>query len=451
MKKRQFLKNSSLIMGGQLLMPMISCKTSNQPPLRSNWAGNFTYSTSELESPNVLEGLRATVRKYDRLKALGTRHSFNDIADSEFRHLSLRNMDEGIQINPDDQTVTINAGIQYGVLASKLERSGFALHNLASLPHISVAGACATGTHGSGDNNGNLATIVTGMEMVTSDGDLIKLSKDQHVGSFNGMVVHLGALGIVTRMKLRIVPTFQVRQYVYEELPLDQLRGNFEAVFSSGYSVSLFTDWMDDSINQLWIKKKADRDGEVETMEQEVFGAVLAEDHLHPIKEISAINCTEQMGIPAPWHERLPHFKMDFTPSSGAELQSEFFVPREHAVEAISALSRMGEEISPHLLISEIRSIAADRLWLSPAYGRDSIAIHFTWKQDWENVQKLLPKIEQELQPYQVRPHWGKLFTQSRDHLESQYERMDDFRKLIQEYDPKGKFRNAFLERNILT
>ncbi|MFC4873554.1 D-arabinono-1,4-lactone oxidase [Negadavirga shengliensis] len=451
MKKRQFLKTSSLMVGGQFLMPMISCKTSNQVPPRRNWAGNFTYSTAELESPNVLEGLRSAVRKYERLKALGTRHSFNDIADSEFRQLSLRNMDNDIQINPRDQTVSFTAGIQYGVLASKLEMAGLSLHNLASLPHISVAGACATGTHGSGDRNGNLATMVTEMEMVTAEGELIKLSKDQHVGRFNGTVVHLGALGIVTRMTLSVSPTFSVCQYVYENLPLKQLEDNFEAVFSSGYSVSLFTDWKGDTINQLWIKKKVEDIGAETPMEQEFLQAVSAPDHLHPIREISAIHCTEQMGIPGPWHERLPHFKMDFTPSSGEELQSEFFVPREHAVEAISAMYRMGGEISPHLLISEIRSIAADRLWLSPAYGRDSIAIHFTWKQDWPNVQKLLPKIEKELMPYQVRPHWGKLFTLSRDHLETQYDRMDDFRKLVQEYDPKGKFRNAFLERNILT
>jgi alditol oxidase len=425
-------------------MPMVSCKSASQKPARSNWAGNLTYHARALDLPSNLAELQTLVRDNSKIKALGTRHSFNDIADTYYRHVSLENVEDEVQLDIQNQSVTVNAGIQYGRLASRLHEAGFALHNLASLPHISVAGACATGTHGSGDMQGNLPSIVVGLEMVTADGDRIRSTKNQDVGRFNGMIVNLGALGVVTKLTLSIRPTFDMVQFVYENLPLPSLQNHFEEIFSSGYSVSLFTDWQKERINQLWQKVQI-QGMQIPRVASEYFGAILANDHLHPIREISAENCTEQMGLPGPWHERLPHFKMNFTPSSGKELQSEFFVPREHAVEAINALYRIGDLIFPHLLISEIRSIAADRLWLSPAFGRDSVALHFTWKQDWRNVRKLLPIIENELKPFQVRPHWGKLFTMSADYLKTQYERMDDFKGLVREFDPKGKFQNPFL------
>ncbi len=446
MQKRQFIKASTLILAGNYLMPMMSCKSSKQHPARSNWSGNLTYQARALDQPESVDELQMLVRSHDKVKALGTRHSFNSIADTPFRQISLDRLEDNIEIDRVDQTVTINGALQYGVLAAKLHESGFALHNLASLPHISVAGACATGTHGSGDTNGNLPSIVVGIEMITANGDRIRSTKNQDVGRFNGMIVNLGALGIVTKLTLSILPTFDVVQFVYEDLPLVSLQNHLDEIFSSAYSVSLFTDWQKGRINQLWQKTRI-QGMQIPRVASDYYGATLASDHLHPIREISAENCTAQMGLPGPWHERLPHFKMDFTPSSGKELQSEFFVPRANAVEAIGALYRMGDEIFPHLLISEIRSIATDGLWLSPAYGRDSIAIHFTWKQDWPNVQKLLPKIENELKPFQVRPHWGKLFTLSAAYLANQYEQMEAFKGLLHEFDPKEKFRNPFLEQ----
>jgi xylitol oxidase len=446
MKKRQFIKASTLVLAGNYLMPMMSCKSSSKQPARLNWAGNLAYQSDALDQPESVDEVQMLLRSHNKVKALGTRHSFNSIADTPHRHLSLDRLEDQIEINRVDQTVTVSGGVQYGVLAAKIHEAGFALHNLASLPHISIAGACATGTHGSGDSHGNLPSIVVGIEMYTAEGNRVRSSKNQDVGRFNGMIVNLGALGIVTKLTLSIRPTFDMVQFVYEDLPLASLQDHFEEIFSSAYSVSLFTDWQKERINQVWQKVRI-QGMQIPRVASDFFGATLASDHLHPIKEISAENCTEQMGLPGPWHERLPHFKMDFTPSSGKELQSEFFVPRANAVEAIGALYRMGDEIFPHLLISEIRSIAADRLWLSPAYGRDSIAIHFTWKQDWPNVRKLLPKIENELKPFQVRPHWGKLFTLPADYLKDQYERMEDFKGLVQEFDPNGKFRNSFLEQ----
>jgi xylitol oxidase len=381
-----------------------------------NWAGNLDYSTDRLYAATSLEQVQDYVKKESKLKVLGTRHCFNNIADSKDGFLSLKPMDKVIALDPAKHTVTVGAGITYGQLCPYLDSKGFALHNLASLPHISVAGACSTATHGSGEKNGNLATAASGLEMVTASGDVVNLSRERDKGTFPGAVVGLGALGVVTKVTLDIQPTFLMRQYVYENLPLIQLKDHFDAIESSGYSVSLFTDWQKQRINEVWIKSRVE-EGQAFHATPEFFGATLATRNLHPIAELSAENCTEQMGVPGPWYERLPHFRMGFTPSAGKELQSEYFVPRQHAVEAILAVERLREQVSPHLLISEIRAIAADELWLSPCYEQPCVTIHFTWKQDWPAVRKLLAVIEKELVPFRARPHWGKLFTTSRAKL----------------------------------
>jgi xylitol oxidase len=359
-------------------------------------------------------------------------------------------MDEVVALDPTARTVTVNAGMTYGQLCPYLHRKGFALHNLASLPHISIAGACSTATHGSGEKNGNLATAVSALEIVTAAGDIVKLSRQQDGEAFRGAVVGLGAEGVVTKVTLDIQPTFMMRQYVYENLPLAAVKDHFDAIEASAYSVSLFTDWQNQRFSEVWIKSR-DEAGQAFDATPEFFGARLATKNLHPIAELSAENCTEQMGVPGPWFERLPHFRMGFTPSAGKELQSEYFVPRQHAVEAILAVERLRDQVTPRLLITEIRAIAPDDLWLSPCYEQACVTIHFTWKQDWPAVRSLLPVIEKELAPFKARPHWGKLFTTPPDELKSIYTKLPDFIQLCKKYDPRGKFRNEFLSRNIFS
>ena len=413
-----------------------------------NWAGNLEYSTDRLYTATSLEQVQDYVKKENKLKVLGTRHCFNNIADSKDRFLSLKAMDEVIAIDAATHTVTAEGGITYGQLCPYLDSKGFALHNLASLPHISVAGACSTATHGSGEKNGNLATAVSGLEIITASGEVVKLSREHDGETFRGAVVGLGALGVITKITLDIQPRFLMRQYVYENLPLSELKDHFDAIESSAYSVSLFTDWQKQRMNEVWLKSRVE-EGQAFHATPEFFGAKLATRNLHPIAELSAENCTEQMGVPGPWYERLPHFRMGFTPSAGKELQSEYFVPRQHAVEAILAVERLREQVSPHLLITEIRAIAADPLWMSPCYEQPCVTIHFTWKQDWPAVSKLLPVIEKELAPFQARPHWGKLFTTSPAELKGIYKKMPEFVELSTKYDPQGKFRNEYLDRNV--
>ena len=414
----------------------------------SNWAGNYTYSATEVSYPDTVAQVQGLIRHGSKVHALGSRHSFNTIADTPGALISLKQLDRVVAIDRDRMTVTVEAGSTYGQLGQYLHHEGFALHNLASLPHISVAGACATATHGSGDRNGNLATAVTALEMVTAGGEIVTLSRDQNKEQFLGAVVGLGGLGVVTKLTLAIEPAVEMCQYVYENLPLAQLQDHFDAITSLAYSVSLFTDWRSDTINQLWLKNRV-TDNTPSQKDPASFGVTPAPARLHPIGTLSAVNCTEQMGIPGPWYERLPHFRIGFTPSSGEELQSEYMVPRQHAVAALSAINRIREQIAPRLLISEIRTIAADDLWMSPCYHQACVCIHFTWQKDWPAVSKILPLIEEQLEPFQARPHWGKLFTMPPARVQSLYEKLPDFRRLLQEYDPQGKFRNTFLNTYI--
>jgi len=444
--RRTFIKMSSALMTTPLLTPLAAWAQGGR---LTNWAGNLEYSTGSVFYPRSAEEVPRLVKTHDRLKVLGTRHCFNTIADSKDHLISLKEMNKILALDTAARTVTVEGGINYGQLCPQLHEKGFALHNLASLPHISVAGACTTATHGSGVKNGNLATAVTGLELVTADGSIVSLSKQKDGERFHAAVVGLGALGVITKVTLAVQPAFSVRQRVFEDLPLSAVKDHFDTIMSAGYSVSLFTDWQRDRINEVWIKSRVDAESRDDGGRTELFGARPATRNLHPIAELSAENCTEQMGVPGPWYERLPHFRMGFTPSSGKELQAEYFVPRQHAVEAMLAIQRMGARIGPHLFISEIRTIDADTLWMSPCYKQPSVTIHFTWKQDWPAVSQLLPAIERELAPFNVRPHWGKLFTLSPADLQSRYEQLPAFRKIAAEYDPHGKFRNAFLEKNV--
>jgi alditol oxidase len=445
MDKREFLKASGALFASSLLPKVSTAQTSADS--RTNWAGNYTYSTKTLDQANHVEDIRHSIAAHTHVKALGARHSFNGIADSREDQISLKHFDQ-IELDTKARTVTVGAGVTYGQLAPYLDSRGFAVHNLASLPHISVVGACATATHGSGSNNGNLSTAVRAMEIVTADGKDVTLSRETIGDKFPGTVVGLGALGVITKITLEIQPTFQVAQTVYEGLLFSQLEHHLDDIFASGYSVSIFTDWQNHRATQVWVKRRVDQ-GTHTDLHADFYGAKPATRDLHPLAGHSAENCTAQMGVPGPWYERLPHFRMNFTPSSGAELQSEYFVPRDKGYAAILAVEQLREQITPHLFISELRTIAADELWISPCYHQSSMAIHFTWKPEWPAVKEILPLIEEKLAPFGAKPHWAKLFTMAPSQLQSRHRKMADYKAILAQYDPNGKFRNDFLNTNL--
>jgi xylitol oxidase len=451
MNRKEFLKSASFAAGGILASPVISCTqkptTQSETPL-TNWAGNLKYGTSNVHYPKTVEEIQSIVKAAKKIKPLGSRHSFNTIADSNEALLSLREFTKVIGLDKERNTVTVEAGVTYGELAPYLHENGYALHNLASLPHITVGGSIATATHGSGVQSQNLSAAVSAIEWVDASGELVRLSREKDGDVFNGVVVALGALGVVTKVTLDVLPSFEMSQVVYRNLPMDALTNHFQAIMSAGYSVSLFTNWINKNISEVWVKSKVEG-GKVSPAVPDFFGAEPATLNLHPVEDQSAETVTEQMAVAGPWFERMPHFKMGFKPSTGEELQSEFFVPLDAAVEAMRAVEQLHEKIAPHLFISEIRTIKADDLWMSPCYHRDSVAIHTTWKQEQIVIDELIPMVEEQLKPFQPRPHWAKLFSTDPTVLQRSIERLPDFKALCQKYDPEGKFRNAFLETNL--
>lgn len=403
----------------------------------TNWAGNVAYTAKEVRRPESAGALRALVAGSAKVRALGSGHSFNEIADPgpDGVLLSLAALPAEADVDTAARTVRGGGGVRYAELARRVHAHGLALPNMASLPHISVAGSVATGTHGSGVANGPLASAVREVELVTADGTSATIARGD--ARFDGAVTSLGALGVVTALTLDLVPAFEVEQHLFTELPLEGL--DFEAVAGAAYSVSLFTDWRDPGFRQVWLKRRTD-----DPLPAFPW-AVPAKVALHPVPGMPAGNCTEQFGVPGPWHERLPHFRPEFTPSSGAELQSEYLLPRAHALAALHAVQEIRAAVAPVLQICEVRTVAADAQWLSPSHGRDTVALHFTWIEDTAAVLPAVRRVEAALEPFDPRPHWGKVFTTPAAALRGRYPRLADFRALARELDPAGKFANAFV------
>ncbi|MEU9287761.1 FAD-binding protein [Streptomyces sp. NPDC048275] len=403
----------------------------------TNWAGNITYTAKELHRPQSLDALAALVADSARVRVLGSGHSFNAIAEpgEDGVLLSLTALPPTVDVDTTARTVRVAGGVRYAELARRVHEHGFALHNMASLPHISVAGSVATGTHGSGIGNGSLASAVREVELVTADGSTVTIARGDK--RFDGAVTSLGALGVVTALTLDLEADFEVSQHVFTELPLAGL--DFETVAATAYSVSLFTDWGRPGFRQVWLKRRTDQPP------ADFPWAAPATEAMHPVPGMPAENCTRQFGVPGPWHERLPHFRAEFTPSSGAELQSEYLLPRPHALAALQALDAIRETIAPLLQICEVRTVAADSQWLSPSYGRDTVALHFTWVEDTAAVLPVVRRVEEALDPFDPRPHWGKVFTTAPAVLRGRYPRLGEFKTLADSLDPTHKFTNAFV------
>jgi xylitol oxidase len=395
---------------------------------RTNWGGNYTYRARARHRPASLDELRALAARAPSLHVVGSRHSFTGIGDAD-ELVSLEALPSEVVVG--DGVAEVGAGMTYAAVVGGLR--GLALANLASLPHITVGGAIATATHGSGVRNRNLATAVAGLELVLSSGDVVRIARGD--ADFDGVVVGLGALGVVTRVTLDVEPAFEVRQDVFEGMAWDTLLAHFDGVMGAAYSVSVFSRW-GEAVEQVWLKSRGGEGFDA------FFDARPAVVERHPILALDPESATTQRGVPGPWHDRLPHFRIDFSPSAGEEIQSEYFVARPDAVAAIRALLEIGDRIRDVLLVSEIRAVAADTLWLSPQYGQDTIGFHFTWRRDQAAVERALAHVEAALAPFSPLPHWGKLFLRA-----PSVPRGGDFLALRSRLDPRDAFRNPWLDR----
>lgn len=411
-----------------------------------NWAGNVSFSAARTHTPTTIEQLQGLVRNAEKVGIIGARHSFPPIADTTGELISLARLDVPggpVHIDHALHTVTVNAGMTYEELGPLLHQAGYALPNMASLPHITVAGAVATATHGSGEGLGNLARPVSGLEFVAADGELVSLTKVNGRDAFDGAVVGLGALGVVTRITLDLLPTFMVQQESYRDLPLATLYEHFDDVMASGYSVCLFTNWQNGLVYTAWVKHKL-HGKEPISVPLELFGATLASSE-HVQDRPGSDRILMPMGEAGPWYERLIHMRLKHPPGPGNELQTEYYVPRHHAVDAMQAVERLRSHLKPILGLTELRTIAADRLWMSPAYKQELVSIQFNWLNNWTGVSAFLPILEEALAPFEAIPHWGKLFATPTARVQSLYARLPEFRYLAHTYDPTGKFRNPFL------
>jgi xylitol oxidase len=408
-----------------------------------NWGGNYAYRATRLHRPATLDELRRVVAAAPHIRVLGTRHAFSDIADSA-ELVTLDALPANVVVDRDAGTVSFGAAMTFGGLATVLTCERLGLRNLPSTPHISVGGAIATATHGSGNANGNLATAVAELELVTSTGEIVTTRRGD--ADFEGLVVGLGATGAVTRVTLDAEPAYEVTQRVFEGLAWDALSEQFDAVFASGDSVSLFTRW-GDVIDEVWVKRRVT--SAPQRPPADLFGARPATSEHNPVPGMDPANSTAQLGRPGIWSDRLPHFRIGFTPSAGEEIQSEYHLPRRHALAAIEALRGVAGAMRPLLYVCEIRTVAADRLWMSPQYGRDTVALHFTWQRDQHAIERVLESVEAALAPFAARPHWGKLFLADAAAIGGLYERLGDFMSLLDRVDPRGAFRNPWLERHV--
>jgi xylitol oxidase len=405
-----------------------------------NWAEHIAFGAEHTHYPRDLAAVQDVVRTARKLRPIGSRHCFNDIADTPGGIVSLRALPRRIEIDAAARTVIVDGGITYAELAPVLDAAGWALFNLGSIPDFTVVGATATATHGSGNANRNLAAAIRALEIVTASGELLRPERGD--ADFGGAVVGLGALGIVTAVTLDLVPRFEIRQSVFRNLPFERAVAEFDALMGSAYSVSLFTHWNSDTVDQAWVKALAD----APPLPSDFFGGVPATGPASPVVGKDPTGTTGQMGEPGAWYDRLPHARIGAIPAIGYEYQSEYFIARRHAGAAMRAIRAIETQLHPALVVSEIRTIAGDDFWLSTNSGEDSVGFHFSWQRDWPSARAALIVLEAALAPFSPRPHWGKLFVLPASAFQPLYPRLGDFRALATRHDPAGKFRNAFMD-----
>jgi xylitol oxidase len=430
----------------------------------SNWGGNFRFSTTDIRFPRSLDEVVDAVKEgapkstpggvgppVKHLRALGSRHSFSKIADTAEMLVSLSAMNRILAVNPgsatEAPTITVEGGAIYTDVTPFVEFIGAAFHNQLTLSEVSVAGSINTGAHGTGITNGILATQVRSVELVLANGTVTTLRKGVDA-AFPAAVVGLGAFGVVTKVELEMQASYQMTQHVFLNLPFTTLTDQFDTIMSSAYTVQAWTDWSDPTnFNQVWVGDRDDDAADFSTAPA-FYGATRAPAQVTPVAALPPTYVVPQ-GVAGPWNERLVCYRLGLSGFNGDEIQSEYILPITNAKAALEAIAALATQIAPLCYVSVVRTIAADDFWLSPAYGRDSVAIHFTWKPQLDAVVALLPTIESALAGLDAVPHWGKFFTMAPSVFLQRYDKLAEWKATAAAYDPSGRFRNAFLNDNV--
>lgn len=404
----------------------------------SNWGGNLVYGSGAIEAPATIEELSEIIRS-GKVRPIGTMHSFSKVVVGEGTLVSAAGLAFEPALDKASSTVKVSAATRFGDLALFLEKNGVALKNMGSLPHISIAGAAATGTHGSGDKNQILSSSLSAYSFLNSKGELVRYQRGDE--NFEACRVGLGAYGLWVSVELDVVPSFQIRQDVYLDIPWEVFYEDPTNLTSAGYSVSLFTKWGEVSIDQVWVKAlPGDKAG------LPIAGISPEKTSRKELAPGVGDNLTQQGGVEGPWLDRLPHFRLDATPSAGNEIQTEYFIQRKNIVGAVKAVNKIAEQINHTLIITEVRTIAQDDAWLSPMNRGDSVALHFTWVNDTPAVDKAVAALEEVLAEFDPIPHWGKVHHFDKSKLEKVHARLGKARAVFDELDPEGVFNTEYLK-----
>ncbi|KAI1700234.1 d-arabinono-1,4-lactone oxidase domain-containing protein [Ditylenchus destructor] len=366
-------------------------------PIRlHNWGNNFRFSTQNIQYPTSVEEVQQIVRNANKLRVVGTRHSFSKIADSPNTMLSTLALKNIIGFDPTVPSITVQAGITYTDLNPFLPNYG--------------------------PNDPELKAIAVG----------------------------LGAFGVITQVELEVEPTFNLTNYVFVNMPEQDIYDHFDEIENLGYSVQLFTDFSTPGVwDQVWVWVRSDENSNVGNM-QNLYGATRTHEQVTAIEALPPTYLMEQ-GKEQPWYYGLVDYHLGLSGFDGAEIQSEYFMPYENAIPAIQAVSNFSDLIAPRVYTMLIRTIKGDDLWMSESFNETTVAIHFTWKPNMTAVMEVLPQIEQALLPYGARPHWGKVFAQGPETYLHRYPKLNQWKQLAETLDPTHKFRNKFLEDTVFT
>ncbi|KAI1701064.1 FAD binding domain-containing protein [Ditylenchus destructor] len=417
------------------------------PIFLHNWGDNFLFSTQNIQYPTTVEEVQEIVQNADKVRVVGTRHSFSTCADSPDTILSTLALKNIIGFDDSVPSITVQAGIAYTDLNPYLQYLGFALPNLATLAEISVGGASQTGAHGSGLSNQCLASHIRSLKIVLANGTLATYGPNDP--ELKAIALGVGAFGVITQVELKVEPTFNITNYFFLNMTAQNLYDHFDEIENTGYTAQLFTDFSTPGVwGQIMIMDRSGSNANIGSL-QNLYGATRATTKVSPILALPPTYLVDQ-GVEQPWYFGLVDYHLGLSGFDGGEIQSEYFLPYENAVAAIKAVTTLSDLIAPRVHTMLIRTIKGDDLWLSEMYSQSSVvAIHFTWKLNMTAVMEVLPQIEQLLIPYCAKPHWGKVFAQGPETFLHCYPKLADFKQLAEQLDPTHKFRNQFLEDNV--
>jgi len=425
-----------------------------------NWAGTASADPVRRHWPRstdeIADAITAAAKDDLPVRALGSGHSFTAAAATSGAALDLSGWTGIVAADLDSGLVTVRSGTTIRELNAALEMLGLAMANLGDIDAQTVSGAISTGTHGTGARLGGIATQVTGIELVTADGSVVSCSADARPDLFSAARVSLGALGVISTITLQCTPAFALAADE-RPMPLDEVLGRFGELAADNDHFEFY--WFPYGKNALVKRNNRVAGGnaapgampnwrrflEYEVMENAAFGALCRTGRavpatIKPLNRLAAATLSKR-SYSAPSHQ------VFVTPRRVRFVESEYAVPREALLDVLGELRAGVPRLAhPVMFPVEVRIAAADDVWLSTAYGRDSayVAIHQYVGLPYQEYFQLFESVASAAGG---RPHWGKMHTRDAAYLTGAYPRFADFLRVRDETDPGRLFANRYLEQ----